>query len=181
MVKYFSSPLCLKLRIMPSSVTHPVTGYNLNCRLTPRISGQTRSVASGLVRLHAFVRRQGHDFTRVEYQPLRKNGIPPQSMTSGIHENFQLSLIGKIAIPIAAKIPPKIGAIEDASSFRTMVSQKINPLYAMKALPIINNVIANVICGQITKTISQVIVASSRSQSRALNESLLVIVLPPNV
>ena len=101
-------------------------------------------------------------------------------MTSGIHENFQLSLIGKIAIPIAAKIPPKIGAIEDAPSFRTMVSQKINPLYAMKALPIINNVIANVICGQITKTISQVIVASNRSQSRALKESLLVIVLPSN-
>jgi hypothetical protein len=101
-------------------------------------------------------------------------------MTNGIHENFQLSLVGKIAIPIAAKIPPKIGAIEDASSLQTTVSQKINPLYAIKALPMINNVTANVICGQITKTISQVTVASSRSQSRAVNESLLVIVLPSN-
>lgn len=26
-MKYFSSPLCLKLRIMSQNVTHPVTGY----------------------------------------------------------------------------------------------------------------------------------------------------------
>lgn len=136
---------------------------------------------SGLGRLHALVRRQVHDFTRVENQLYKKNGIPPQSMTNGIHENFQLSLAGKIAIPIAAKIPPKIGAIEDASPFRTTVRQNINPLYAMKALPMINNVTAKVNCGQITKTISQVTVASSRSQSRAVNESLLVIVLPSSL
>ncbi|MCP3666355.1 MAG: hypothetical protein GY696_28275 [Gammaproteobacteria bacterium] len=60
---------------------------------------------------------------------LKRIKLPYQSMTNGIHEKFQLSLTG-IIIPIAASFPPKIGAIEGASSWRTIVSQIINPLYA---------------------------------------------------
>lgn len=46
-VKYFFSPLCLKLRIMMHSVTRTVTGYKSECRLT-----------LGSVRLHALVVRR---------------------------------------------------------------------------------------------------------------------------
>lgn len=108
-------------------------------------------------------------------------GKPPQSITSGTQAHFQLPVIGKNTIPAAAMMPPKIGATEDACSLRTTVSQKTIALNAMKTPPMISNVTAKVICGQITKMTSQANVARSRSQSIMPKVSRSSIVPPPNV
>lgn len=68
---------------------------------------------------------------------------PPQSMRSGTHAHCQLPVTGKATIPAAAMTPPKTGATEGASSFRTTVSQKIIALYAMNAPPTNSNATAN--------------------------------------
>lgn len=65
-------------------------------------------------------------------------------MTSGTQAQYQLPDTGKIATPAAAMTPPKIGNTEDASSFRTTVSQKIIALYVMKPPPMISNMTAKI-------------------------------------
>ena len=108
-------------------------------------------------------------------------GIPPQSITSGIQAHFQLPVTGNNAMPAAARIPPIIGATEDARSLHITVAQKITALNAIKPPPMISKVTAKVICDQITRTISQATVDKSRSQSVKPKESRSVIVPSFNV